>query len=572
MRRTSIVAPLLLIVITLCFVAGTGTTRAEAATVTRYQQNTSQFGYTGTWTAVTNTGASGGSFRYANTSGASVMVAFDGSSLAWIAKKGPSYGIARVTLDGEQKFAVDLYSRSVAYQQTVWKTDLLSPGLHTVTIEWTGTKNSAATNTNIGIDAIDLAGSPVAVTRLEQTDRHLAWNGNWAKVSATSYSGGTAWYTNSAGSVTVEFDGTSLTLVGKKGPTYGIAQITLDDSPAVTVDLYNATIVYQQRFWTSGPLAGGHHTVKLEWTGQKGPSATNTNVGLDGMDLIGGLTAAPLSYLAFDSAQAMAHLKVLTVDIGVRHGGSPQETRAVNYAVDHFTSLGYQPQVMDVPVIDGSTAHNVIAVKQGSSPLTIVIGAHMDSYGASPGGNDNGSGSAAVLELARALKDVDLVPTVVLVLFGHEEPMGDGNADHHHFGSRRYVAQMTAQQKTNLVGMISLDMIGYGAKFHARFMEKGPRTLVNMVLSYSGLTSGGMVYLKDPSTYGYSDHEPFELAGYPAAWIEWRDDPVNHTSGDTYAHCSAAKIQRAGGLVLGFLGTLRLRDLQTLAAARGPLP
>jgi Peptidase family M28 len=572
MKRTSILPSLLLALLIFCFVVGTGTGGAQAATIARYQQNASQFGYTGTWTAVSNTAASNGSFRYANASGASVTVTFDGTYLAWIAKKGPTYGIARVTLDGRQTFTVDLYSRGAAYQQTVWKTDVLSPGLHTVTIEWTGTKNALATNTNIGLDAIDLAGSAMAVTRLEQTDRHLAWKGKWAKVSATSYSGGTAWYTNSAGSVTVEFDGTLLTLVGKKGPTYGIARITLDDDPAVTVNLYNATIVYRQKFWTSGPLAAGRHTVKLEWTGQKGPAATNTNVGLDGMDVVGGLTAAPLSYLAFDSAQAMAHLKMLTVDIGVRHGGSPREMAAVDYAVDHFTSLGYQPQVMDVPVIDGSTSHNVIAVKQGASPLTIVIGAHLDSYGASPGGNDNGSGSAAVLELARALKDVDLVPTVALVLFGHEEPIGDGNADHHHFGSRRYVAQMTAKQRGDLVGMISLDMIGYGAKFHARFMERGPRTMVNMLLSYSGLTSGGMVYLKDPSRYGYSDHEPFELTGYPAAWIEWRDDPANHTSGDTYAHCSAAKIQQAGGLVLGFLGTLRLSDLQALAAARGPLP
>ena len=115
--------------------------------------------------------------------------------------------------------------------------------------------------------------------------------------------------------------------------------------------------------------------------------------------------------------------------------------------MSHFQALGYSPQVMDVPLPDGTTSHNVIVTKPGSSNLTIVIGAHMDSYGVSPGGNDNGSGSAAVLELARALKDVDLVPTVVLVLFGHEEPMGDGNADHHHYGSRRYVATMTADQK-----------------------------------------------------------------------------------------------------------------------------
>jgi Zn-dependent M28 family amino/carboxypeptidase len=192
----------------------------------------------------------------------------------------------------------------------------------------------------------------------------------------------------------------------------------------------------------------------------------------------------------------------------------------------------------------------------------------MDSYGPSPGGNDNGSGAAAVLELAQALKDAAPTPTVVLVLFGHEEPVGDGNADHHHFGSRWYVAQMTAEQRARLVGMISLDMIGYGSTFNIRHMEKGPRNLVSLLLSYAGRTGAGLVYLKDPSRYGYSDHEPFELAGYPAAWLEWRSDPLYHTAGDTYAHCSASKIQWAGGLVLGFLGSLRQSDLQTLLGAR----
>ncbi len=368
--------------------------------------------------------------------------------------------------------------------------------------------------------------------------------------------------------MTVEFDGAGLTLLGKKGPTYGIASVTLDGGPSVPVDLYNATIVYRQKIWSSGSLDTGHHVVKVEWTGEKRAAATNTNVGLDAVEVMGSLTTAPLSRLAFDQTRAMAHLNKLAVGIGVRHGGSAKEMEAVQYAVDHFTALGYQPEVIDVPVINGTTSHDVIAVKPGSSKLTVLVGAHMDSYGVSPGGNDNGSGSAAVLELAQALKDVELVPTVVLVLFGHEEPIGDGNADHHHFGSRRYLAQMTTDEKANLAAMISLDMIGSGSTFNIRIMEKGPRALVNMLQSYSSLTGAGLVYLKDPSRYGYSDHEPFELAGYPVAWLEWREDGAYHTSGDTYAHCSAAKIQKTGGLVLGFLGSLRLANLQALQAAR----
>jgi hypothetical protein len=566
MRRT---AALLFAVTTLLALFALGGGSAEATTLTRYQQNAGQLAYSGTWTVGSAAAASNGSYRYAKTAGSSVTVTFKGTYLAWIAKKNPTYGIARVSVDGGASVSVDLFSKTAVYQRKVWETGTLRAGTHTVRIQWTGTRNSSASGTTICVDAFDVAGTLVGVTRVEQTDQHLSWRGDWARVSSSSYSGGTAWYANSAGaSVTIEFDGASLTLLGKKGPTYGIAAVSLDGGTPVRVDLYNSTTIYRQKFWSTGFLVPGRHVVKLEWTGMKRAAATRTNVALDALEVRGTLRAAPLSYLAFDSARAMAHLDVLAGDIGVRHGGSPQEWEAVQYAVSRLTALGYQPQLTDVPVIDGSTSHNVTVVKPGSSDLTLVIGAHIDSYGVSPGGNDNASGSAAILELARDIKNADLAPTIVLMLFGHEEPVGDGNADHHHYGSRRFVADMTAEQRARLVGMISLDMVGYGTTFNARFMEKGPRTLVNMLLSHSSLLGNGLVYLKDPSTYGYSDHEPFELAGYPAAWLEWRVDGANHTSGDTASHCSPAKIQRAGGLVLSFLASLRVEDLRTLQAAR----
>ncbi len=73
------------------------------------------------------------------------------------------------------------------------------------------------------------------------------------------------------------------------------------------------------------------------------------------------------------------------------------------------------------------------------SESVIVIGAHIDTVAVSPGGNDNASGVAVVLELARDLRDADIVATVQFVVFGAEE-MTDSNADHHHYGSRQFVA------------------------------------------------------------------------------------------------------------------------------------
>jgi hypothetical protein len=75
-----------------------------------------------------------------------------------VAKKSPVYGIAKLTLDNATAL-VDLYSASTLWQQKVWNSGLLAPGSHTLTIEWTGTKRTAATATNIGVDALDVLGT-----------------------------------------------------------------------------------------------------------------------------------------------------------------------------------------------------------------------------------------------------------------------------------------------------------------------------------------------------------------------------------------------------------------------------
>jgi hypothetical protein len=86
-------------------VAGTvlqisATPAAPAPAPTRYEQKDTRLTYAGGWTASSSASASGGSFRFADSAASSATVTFSGSYLAWIAKKSPVYGKARVTLDG----------------------------------------------------------------------------------------------------------------------------------------------------------------------------------------------------------------------------------------------------------------------------------------------------------------------------------------------------------------------------------------------------------------------------------------------------------------------------------------
>ena len=125
----------------------------------RYQQSNVKLSYSGTWNTTSSTSASGGSFKYAGASGASVTIHFTGIDLAWIAKKGPAYGEAKITVDGAKTYTVNLYRASAAWQQRVWSTGILAMGAHTVEIHWTGAKSKAATGTNINVDAFDVTGT-----------------------------------------------------------------------------------------------------------------------------------------------------------------------------------------------------------------------------------------------------------------------------------------------------------------------------------------------------------------------------------------------------------------------------
>ena len=93
--------------------------------------------------------------------------------------------------------------------------------------------------------------------------------------------------------------------------------------------------------------------------------------------------------------------------------------------------------------IDG-TGENIIVTKKSSTDMTknLIISAHYDSAEDSVGANDNGSGVAAVLELARILKDTEIPYNIKFILFSGEEK--------YMLGSRWYVGKLTEDERAAL--------------------------------------------------------------------------------------------------------------------------
>jgi len=251
---------------------------------------------------------------------------------------------------------------------------------------------------------------------------------------------------------------------------------------------------------------------------------------------------------AFSKSRAKAHVYALAA-LGPKGAGGTAERKAADYVTARLREYGYAVTRQTFPFPSGKTSVNVVAQKVGTTSDTIVLGAHIDSKPPSPGGNDNASGVGTMLELARVLALSDAAPTIRFVAFGAEEISGPTPADHH-FGSRHYVATLSSAEKAATEGMVSIDMVGYGGTFNIRNTGYSKMTVVDSLKAWGKYSGEPLAYLRDP---GWSDHDSFEYKGIPAAWIEWRNDPVYHTARDTAAHVQYDRVERSGRLMRGWV-------------------
>src|SRR5438045_5546493 len=100
-------------------------------------------------------------------------------------------------------------------------------------------------------------------------------------------------------------------------------------------------------------------------------------------------------------AELVADVQALAGDIGERNMRRyPQLNAAADFIENSFSRAGLRPR-RDTYELNGRAFHNIEAEIHGIRPQIVVIGAHYDSVFGSPGANDNGSGVATMLALAR---------------------------------------------------------------------------------------------------------------------------------------------------------------------------
>lgn len=191
------------------------------------------------------------------------------------------------------------------------------------------------------------------------------------------------------------------------------------------------------------------------------------------------------------------------------------------------------------------TSHNVVAVKEATTIEEtndiIVIGSHHDSVAEGPGANDDASGSAMTLELARILKNIPSSSEIRFITFGAEE---DGL-----LGSSHYVQNLSANEKKRIVANFNLDMVGSDSAGELTLQTSDGKP--NLVTDLSQTASRKLNGEATPYNQGErSDHVSFAEAGIPAAlFIHYPTEKWYHTAEDSIDKISKEKLQDVAEII-----------------------
>ena len=259
-------------------------------------------------------------------------------------------------------------------------------------------------------------------------------------------------------------------------------------------------------------------------------------------------------------------LKVAELEAAARYIETALAGSGLTVATQHFLSGPAEVRNIEVEVKGGARASEIV-----------IVGAHYDSVLGAPGANDNGSGVAAVIELARLFAAEKPARTLRLVAFVNEEPpFYHSDA----MGSRHY-ARRSKERGENILAMLSLETIGYYSDLPGSQRYPFPPGLFypstgNFIAFVSNLTSRALLH-ETLASFRRHAGIPSEGVAAPAIipgvdwsdhWSFWREGwaalMVTDTAPYRYPHYHSAQdtpekvdYERLARVVTGLHGMLR---------------
>jgi Zn-dependent M28 family amino/carboxypeptidase len=221
------------------------------------------------------------------------------------------------------------------------------------------------------------------------------------------------------------------------------------------------------------------------------------------------------------------HVLRLAGDIGERGVAKPAAAlRAAAYVEAELNAMGYTVSAQEYQA-QGQSWRNLEATVRGSTQPDeiVVVGGHYDTAEGAPGADDNGSGVAGVLELARNFAGKPATRTIRFVFFGTEEPPSFPTSA---MGSRHY-ADAARARGDRIVAMLSIESIGYYDSHPGTQRYPFPLSLaypdVGDFIGFVGNLKSGPLVRRTIATFRSATRFPSQGASLPS-WVPgvwWSD-------------------------------------------------
>ncbi|MEM2900570.1 MAG: M28 family peptidase, partial [Thermoplasmata archaeon] len=284
------------------------------------------------------------------------------------------------------------------------------------------------------------------------------------------------------------------------------------------------------------------------------------------------LDLKPNSNIGFRSAFLGANANASVIEqcnMGYRIPNSSASLECAWYIHDKLETYGLEAEFQDFVGESGEGAgvkfRNVIGTLRTDKETnrTLLLGAHYDTRPFSNtnvsipvmGANDGASGVAILLELARIFgENATKFNFTIKMLFFDGEDFGNGT-NSMFYGSRYYASNMSAEEISNTVGMILLDMVGDADLqiYREGFSDSNLTDMLMNAASKLGYLSDGSPgfqgFYNYVNHYVIDDHIQFKDKGIPSIDIIDFDYPYWHTDEDTPDKVSAQSLEIVGRTV-----------------------
>ena len=254
-----------------------------------------------------------------------------------------------------------------------------------------------------------------------------------------------------------------------------------------------------------------------------------------------------------------------------RNAVHPHNDLAANYIFQTLSRFGLPTYNQNY----SASGRNVFAIQTGSDfpDQEFIICAHYDDMPIqppAPGADDNASGVAAVLEVARILSQIQTKFTVIYALWDEEEIGSVGSG---------YYATQAYQAGDSILGVVNLDMLGWDSNndglidIHTDAIAESIQLADSIVAWEASYDIGLNPIIYNPGTEN-SDHSSFWDQGYSAVIFSeayWGGDfnPFYHTSNDTIINFNLNYFHRLSKLAVATMAYLSLHDSLTDTVEEG---